>query len=114
MFQHILVTFILFYLLTPGILLSLPPHSSKHVVAATHALVFTVITNIYYYIVTGKNASAAFNISSFILFYILTPGILLRLPPKGGKKEVALVHSIAFIILQSIVILLVGPKSMKL
>jgi hypothetical protein len=114
MIHHIIVTAVLFYLLTPGILLSLPPHSNKHIVAATHAIVFTVITNVYHYIVTGKNASSVFNVSSFLLFYILTPGIFLTLPPKGNKYEIAAVHSIAFLILQSIVILLVGPKSLKL
>ena len=38
-----LYVFILFFVLTPGVLLSLPPKSSKFVVAATHALVFTLI-----------------------------------------------------------------------
>jgi hypothetical protein len=35
--------FVLFFVLTPGVLLSLPPKSSKLVVAATHALVFSLI-----------------------------------------------------------------------
>jgi hypothetical protein len=35
--------FVLFFVLTPGILLSLPPRGSKLVVAATHALVFALI-----------------------------------------------------------------------
>ena len=30
------------------------------------------------------------------LFVLLTPGILLTLPPKGGKFIVALVHGIVF------------------
>jgi hypothetical protein len=38
-----LYTAVLFYVLTPGILLSLPPKSSKMVVAATHALVFALV-----------------------------------------------------------------------
>jgi len=33
----------LFFVLTPGILLSLPPNGSKVTVAITHALVFAVI-----------------------------------------------------------------------
>jgi len=33
-----------------------------------------------------------------ILFFILTPSILLRLPPKGNKYTVALVHAIVFAI----------------
>jgi high-affinity Fe2+/Pb2+ permease len=34
---------ILFFVLTPGILLSLPPKGSKMVVAATHAIVFALV-----------------------------------------------------------------------
>jgi hypothetical protein len=33
----------LFYLLTPGILLVLPPKSSKYIVAFTHAVVFAIV-----------------------------------------------------------------------
>jgi len=36
---------------------------------------------------------------SFILFVLLTPGILLRLPPKGGKLTVAVVHGIVLVVL---------------
>jgi hypothetical protein len=35
---------ILFFLLTPGILVSLPPGGSKYTVAFVHALVFGLIT----------------------------------------------------------------------
>ena len=38
-----LFTAVLFFLLTPGILLSLPPGGSKMVVAATHAVVFALV-----------------------------------------------------------------------
>ena len=38
-----LYTAVLFYVLTPGILLSLPPKSYKMVVAATHAFVFALV-----------------------------------------------------------------------
>ena len=33
----------LFFALTPGVLVSLPPRSSKMVVAATHAVVFAAV-----------------------------------------------------------------------
>ena len=36
-------SFVLFFVLTPGILLSLPPRGSKMMVAATHALVFALV-----------------------------------------------------------------------
>ena len=39
----ILTSILLFFLLTPGILVSLPPKASKYVVALTHAIVFTVL-----------------------------------------------------------------------
>jgi hypothetical protein len=35
--------FVLFFVLTPGVLVSLPPRGSKLAVAATHALVFVVL-----------------------------------------------------------------------
>jgi len=35
--------FALFFVLTPGVLLSLPPKGSKLLVAATHALVFALV-----------------------------------------------------------------------
>jgi hypothetical protein len=31
-----------------------------------------------------------------ILFFVLTPGVLVRLPPKGGKFMVAAVHAVVF------------------
>jgi hypothetical protein len=33
---------------------------------------------------------------SAILFFLISPGILLRLPPNGGKMTVAIVHSVVF------------------
>jgi hypothetical protein len=40
-----------------------------------------------------------FTIYIAILFFILTPSVLLRLPPKGNKYTVALVHAIVFAII---------------
>lgn len=34
---------VLFFVLTPGVLVSLPPRGSKLVVAATHAVVFALV-----------------------------------------------------------------------
>jgi hypothetical protein len=39
---------VLFYVLTPGILVTLPSRSSKMVVAATHAVVFAVVFKLTY------------------------------------------------------------------
>jgi hypothetical protein len=41
-----------------------------------------------------------FNFSSFVylvfLFYVLSPNVLLRIPPNGSKHMVALVHAVVF------------------
>ena len=39
----ILFTAVLFYVLTPGILLSIPQNGSKHMKAAVHAVVFAFV-----------------------------------------------------------------------
>jgi len=43
MLWYFLTTALLFYVLTPGILLSIPAGGSKMTVAATHAVVFTIV-----------------------------------------------------------------------
>ena len=47
-----------------------------------------------------------FNILMFVyivvLFVVLTPGILLRLPPGGSKLTVAVVHGIVFALVMSL------------
>ena len=43
MWGYVLTTALLFFVLTPGVVLSLPPGGSKLVVAATHALVFALV-----------------------------------------------------------------------
>jgi hypothetical protein len=42
--------------------------------------------------------SVAVFIYAFLLFFVLTPGILLTLPPKGSKMVVAAVHAVVFAI----------------
>jgi hypothetical protein len=41
-----------------------------------------------------------FNFASFMylafLFYVLSPNVLLRIPPNGSKHAVALVHAVVF------------------
>jgi hypothetical protein len=37
-----------------------------------------------------------------LLFFVLTPGILVTLPPKGSKIIVALTHAIVFTVIYSI------------
>lgn len=38
----------------------------------------------------------------FVLFFILTPGVLLTLPPKGSVPVVALVHALVFTVIFSL------------
>jgi hypothetical protein len=33
---------------------------------------------------------------AFVLFFVLTPGVLVYLPPKSGKMTVALTHALVF------------------
>ena len=40
--------------------------------------------------------NVAMFVYAFILFFVLTPGILLSLPPKGSKVVVALTHAFVF------------------
>lgn len=40
-----LYTALLFFLLTPGILITLPPKGKKMIVAAVHAIVFGIVWN---------------------------------------------------------------------
>lgn len=43
MWGYLLTTALLFFVLTPGVLVSLPPGGGKLVVAATHAVVFALV-----------------------------------------------------------------------
>ena len=48
---------VLFFLLTPGIILSLPPHGSKITVAITHAIVFGAIWTFAHRMLMGLASS---------------------------------------------------------
>lgn len=55
--SYLIYLAVLFFLLVPGVLVTLPKGGSKMVVAATHALVFIVVyvlTKKIYYIVSKK------------------------------------------------------------
>lgn len=40
---------------------------------------------------------------SALLFFVLTPGILLRIPPTGNKYMVAFFHAVIFAIIWSLI-----------
>lgn len=50
--------------------------------------------------VYNPNHPSMFNFSSFLylvfLFYVLSPNVLLRIPPNGSKHVVAFVHAVVF------------------
>ena len=48
------------------------------------------------------------------LFFALTPGILVSLPPKGSKMVVALTHAVVFAIVYSLVHKMVGEACRKI
>jgi len=43
----IILSIVLFFVLTPGIFIRLPPKSSKYIVAFTHAIVFTAVYHLF-------------------------------------------------------------------
>ena len=49
-----------------------------------------------------------------LLFFVLTPGILLSLPPKGSKMMVALTHAVVFAIVYHFTHKMVWQTSMSL
>tara|TARA_B100000513_G_scaffold171521_1_gene87459 strand:+ start:1814 stop:2191 length:378 start_codon:yes stop_codon:yes gene_type:complete len=46
-FLLFLVTFVLFFLLTPGVLITLPPKGSKLVVGLVHAVVYAIVWSLF-------------------------------------------------------------------
>ena len=46
--------------------------------------------------------NVVFSIFVFVLFFVLTPGVLLRLPLKGSKTIVTVVHGLIFAVLLSV------------
>ena len=106
---------VLFFLLTPDILLRLPAYADKETVAFTHAFVFTVVVSLLHYVTFGSLPHVLVIALTFFLFYLLTPGILLRLPPHGTKQEVAATHAVVFAIAEWLLVrgLLVGTGLVK-
>ena len=80
----VLVPTLLFALLSPGLLLSLPPGSGLLVQTLFHALVFallswTIITFVFKFTMTPADL-----IVPALMFIFLTPGVFLTIPPLSG------------------------------
>jgi hypothetical protein len=56
----------------------------------------------------------AVTVYAAILFFVLTPAVLVRLPPKGGKFTVAAVHAVVFAVIFHFTHKLVWQLSMGL
>jgi Protein of unknown function (DUF3339) len=74
---------ILFALLSPHLVLALPPGQPLAVQTAFHAFVFTIIYWIFAKIFKVSVTRADLIVPG-IIFIVLTPGILLTLPPGAG------------------------------
>ena len=80
----VLVPTILFALLSPGLLLGLPPGSGLLIQVLFHALVLSLISWVIIKFVFKFTLTPADLIVPAFLFVLLTPGVILTLPPDGG------------------------------
>ena len=103
----VLVPTILFALLSPGLVLSLPPNSGLLIQVMFHALVLALLSWVIIKFVFKFTLTPADLIVPAILFILLTPGVLLTLPPSGGPVFLSgqtgivpvMVHAVVFSIL---------------
>ena len=91
----VLVPTILFALLSPGLLLSLPPGAGFLTQVLFHSLVFALLSWVIINFVFKFTTTLADLIVPVILFIALTPGVILSLPAGGGMVPV-MVHAVVF------------------
>ena len=103
----VLVPTILFALLSPGLLLSLPPGSGLLIQVLFHALVLALFSWVIINFVFKFTLTPADLIVPALLFILLTPGVILTLPPIDGSVFFSgktglvpvMVHTVIFSIL---------------
>lgn len=102
----VLVPTILFAILSPGLLLSLPPGSGLLIQVLFHALVFALLNWAIINFVFKFTMTPADLIVPTLWFILLSPGILLTLPPVSsmffsGQTGLVpiLVHTVVFAIM---------------
>ena len=101
-----LVPTVLFALLSPGLVLSLPPGADLLRQVLFHALVLSILSWAIIKFVFKFTMTLADLIVPAILFILLTPGVVLTLPPNGGAVFLSgrtgvvqvLVHTVVFTI----------------
>jgi hypothetical protein len=80
----VLVPAVLFAILSPGMLLALPQGAGLLVQALVHALVLTLVYWAIAKFVLKISLTQADLLVPAALFVLLTPGLLLTIPPKNG------------------------------
>jgi hypothetical protein len=80
----VLVPAILFGLLSPGLLLALPQGAGRVMQAVVHAFVLAFVYWAIAKFVLKLELTRADLIVPAVLFVLLTPGLLLTIPPKNG------------------------------
>lgn len=102
----VLVPTILFALLSPGLLLSLPPGAGFLIKVLFHALVFALLNWAIINFVFKFTMTFADLIVPALFFVLLTPGVILTIPADGpmffsGSTGIVpvMVHSVVFSIM---------------
>lgn len=138
LYVYALVAAILFFILTPGTVLTIPPASgcgpfiqlssskscaTSYTAAALHALVFLIV--FVGFVMWRKQKSSSTNkyvypVVAAIIFFALTPGVILTLPPSSGcgvfiqlkdskscatSYVAAAVHSLVFLIVFAVFVM---------
>jgi hypothetical protein len=80
----VLLPAVLFAVLSPGMLLALPPGAGRLVQAVFHALVLSLVYWAIAKFVLKISLTTADLLVPAVLFVLLTPGLLLTIPPKNG------------------------------
>jgi hypothetical protein len=80
----VLAPALLFAVLSPGMLLALPSGASLLTQAITHAVVLAVLYYIIAKFAIKVNLTSADLVVPAVLFVMLTPGVLLTIPPGSG------------------------------
>jgi len=93
----VLIPSLLFAVMNPRLFKGFPEKASLPVQAGVHALVFSIV----YFLICKFVAKVTFTKTDLIvpavLFVLLTPGVLLTLPPGGGSTAL-MVHTLVFAI----------------
>ena len=103
----VLVPTILFALLSPGLLLGLPPGSGLLMQVLFHAMILSLLSWLIINFVFKFTLTPADLIVPALLFILLTPGVILTLPPIDGPVFFSgktglvpvMVHTVIFSIL---------------